>query len=152
MEVQTSTGLTLSVVADTPATEDQAGYEALSYIEVGEVVSVSEYGASQEVVNHQPLKTGITEKYKGFTNYGSVAVEMGRVASDAGQQALADGTSGGANDFSEHSFKFEYPSGDVDYFQGKIFGYTKNPGGANSIVSASTNIEINTKITEVQPT
>lgn len=148
MPVQTSTGLILSVVADTPATEDAVGYEALTYQEIGEVVSVGEYGASQQVVNHEPLKTGITEKYKGFTNFGSVTVEMGRDASDAGQAALAAGSTG-AEKFTEHSFKVEYPGGDVDYFQGKIFGYTKNPGGANSIVSASSNIEINTEITEV---
>ena len=148
MAVQTSTGLILSVSAAEPATFDQVGFEALTFTEVGEVTSVGEYGASQEVVNHQPLKTGITEKFKGFTNFGSVTVELGRDATDAGQQALDSGASG-ANKFVEHSFKVTYPSGDVDYFTGKIFGYTKNPGGANSIVGASSNIEINTSIVEV---
>lgn len=148
MSVKTSTGLILSVVADVPATEDEAGYSALTYQEIGEIVSVGEYGASQQVVNHEPLKTGVTEKHKGFTNFGSVTLEMGHDSTDAGQTALSDGATG-TNKFKQHSFKVEFPDGSIDYFQGRIFGYSKNPGGANSIVSSSSNVEINTKVTEV---
>jgi len=149
MAVQTSTGLILSVSAALPATEDKVGYDALTWTEVGEIVSIGEYGPSQEEVNHTPLKTGLVEKYKGATDNGSLAIEMGKDATDAGQLLLDAGANGAAK-FTVHSIKIEYPQGDIDAFQGLIFGFNKNPGAINSIVSASTNIGINSNIIDIQ--
>lgn len=149
MAVSTSTGLVYSISAALPGSEDKAGYDALTWTVVGEVVSLGEYGASQEEVNHTPLATGLVEKYKGATNNGSLAVELGNDATDAGQVLLLAGSSGAAK-FTVHSHKIAYPSGEIDAFQGLIFGLNKNPGAINSIVSAATNIGINTSIVDIQ--
>ena len=69
MSVLTSTGTILSVVADEPATIDAAGFGALTFVEVGEVTDIPEYGPNVQVVEHNPLKTGVTQKFKGFINY-----------------------------------------------------------------------------------
>lgn len=145
MTVQTSTGLLLGVVKAIPATFDQAGFEALTFVDVGELVTLPAYGPTADVVTHQPLATGITEKLKGFINYGSTTAELGYDLNDAGQVVLSEGTDG-TGKFDEHSFKVTYPNGDVDYFTGKIFSYTKNPASANSIVGSSALIELNTKV------
>jgi len=148
MAVQTSTGMILSVSIAAPATQTKAGYDALTFTVIGEVVSIGAYGASQEEVNHTPLSTGLVQKFKGATNNGSLAVEMGLDISDAGQLLLLAG-SDGAQKFTSHSIKLEYSGGQIDAFQGLIFGYNKNPGAINSMVSATTNIGINTAIIDI---
>jgi hypothetical protein len=148
MAVITSTGTLLAVVAAQPATVDAAGFGALTFVNVGEVTDLPEYGASAEVVTHQPLATGITQKYKGFINNGSMSVSVGYSADDAGQNVLALGVTG-INKNVEHSFRVTYQDGSIDYFTGKIFSYTKAPGSANSVVSSTVQIEINSVIVEV---
>ena len=148
MTVQTSTGSKISIVLGTPATEDQAGYEALTYQEIGEVVDIPEHGPQYDVVTHQPLATGITEKRKGSVDYGSFTLGLGRDSSDAGQQVLSDAADG-ANKYDDHSFKEEFQNGDVIYYYGQVFGYTVNPSTANSIVGSNAQVEINSKLVEV---
>lgn len=146
----TSTGVVLSVVADTPATNDAAGYEALTFVEVGELVDLPEYGPTVTVVESNPLKTGITEKFAGFTNYGSVSLGLEWDPEDAGQTILADAINpGGA--YVVHSFKVAYNDGTVEYFQGGVFSYTRAPGSANSMVGSTAQVEINTEVLRVAP-
>ena len=147
MAVQTSTGVKLAVVASEPATHDAAGFEALVFVDVGEVTDIPEYGASASVVEHMPLKDGIVKKFKGFINYGSVSVPLARDVADAGQLILSAGTTGAGKNV-EHSFSVEFPDGSFQYFTGKIFSYTTNPGAANSMVGSTVLIEINTEIVE----
>lgn len=150
MSKQTSTGVVLSVVADTPATNDQVGYEALTFTEVGQLIDLPEYGPTTQVVESNPLKTGITEKYAGFTNQGSVSLGLEWDPQDAGQTILSDAINpGGA--FVPHSFKIAYNDGTVEYFQGGIFSYTRAPGSANSMVGSTAQVEINSAITRVLP-
>ena len=63
MAVITSTGTLFALVAAEPATIDAAGFGALTFVNVGEITEIPEYGANAEVVSHQPLATGRTEKY-----------------------------------------------------------------------------------------
>ena len=148
MAVITSTGTLFAVVAAEPATVDAAGFGALTFVNVGELTDLPEYGANAEVVTHNPLATGITEKYKGFINNGSMSLSLGRDADDAGQIILSGGVTG-VNKNAEHSFRVTYQDGSIDYFTGKIFSYTKAPGGANNIVGSTVQVEINSVIVEV---
>ena len=148
MTVKTSTGTILSVVKAEPATYDEAGYGDLTFVEVGEVTDIPEYGPTASVVTHEPLATGITQKFKGFIDYGSVSLGLGYDTTDDGQEILSAGVDGDGQ-YDEHSFKVEYSDGEVDYFTAKIFSYTKNPSTSNSIVASTVSIEINTSITTV---
>jgi len=146
MPVMTSTETILRVSAATPATFDEAGYAALTFTEVKEVTTIPAYGPTRQVVNHEPLATGVTEKYGGFINYGSVAVDGAYDSTDAGQSILR------ANVLSATallSIAIEYQDGSIDYTYGKAFSSTKNPGSANSMVGSSMNIEFNKPIVEV---
>jgi hypothetical protein len=144
----TSTGTLLSVVADTPATFNEAGFEALTFVDVGEVTNIPEFGPNVQVVTHEPLATGVTEKYKGFINYGSVGIEAAYDDADAGQVVMSDAVTGATKN-DEHSFKIEMQDGSVRYFTGKVFSYTENPGAANSMVACSMQLEINSPILKV---
>ncbi|HAD31524.1 MAG: hypothetical protein CL578_22385 [Alteromonadaceae bacterium] len=151
MSVLTSTGTILSVVADEPATIDAAGFGALTFVEVGEVTDIPEYGPNVQVVEHNPLKTGVTQKFKGFINYGSTALQLAQDVADAGQVILSDGVTGSTKN-DEHSFSIEYQDGSIDYFTGKVFSYTTNPGSANSMVGSTASVEINSIVVRVLPT
>jgi len=144
----TSTGTKLSVVAEDPATFDDAGYAALVFVEVGEVIDLPEYGPNVQVVESNPLATGITEKFKGFINYGSQSMGLEFDSEDAGQQILADGVEGATKN-QQHAVKIEYQDGSIDYYSARIFSYTKAPGSANSMVGSTVQVEINTPVTRV---
>lgn len=146
MAVMTSTETILRVSAATPATFDEAGYAALTYTEVKEVTTIPAYGPTRQVVTHDPLATGVTEKYGGFINYGSVAVEGAYDSADAGQSLLRTNVLS-ATDLI--SIQIEYQDGSIDYTYGKAFSSTKAPSGANSMVSTSMTIEFNKPIVEV---
>ena len=144
----TSTGTKLSVVAEDPATFDDVGYSALTFVEVGEVIDLPEYGPNVQVVESNPLATGITEKFKGFINYGSQSMGLEFDSEDAGQIILAAGVEGATKN-TQHSIKIEYQDGSIDYYSARIFSYTKAPGSANSMVGSTVQVEINTPITRV---
>jgi len=144
----TSTGTKLSVVAEDPSTFDDVGYEALTFVAVGEVIDLPEYGPNVQVVESNPLATGITEKFKGFINFGSQSMGLEFDAEDAGQIILAAGVEGATKN-TQHSFKIEYQDGSVDFYSARIFSYTKAPGSANSMVGSTVQVEINTPITRV---
>ena len=141
MTVQTSTGITVGIVAATPATFDESGFAALTYINIAELTSVGVYGSTQEQVDHNPL-VGAKEKYKGQNDNGSLDMEYGIDTTDAGQLLLSAGAGGAAN-FTEHSVEVKYSDGAIDYIYGYVFGSSKNPGSINSIVSGSSSVGIN---------
>lgn len=144
--VMTSTGVKLYVSAALPATYDAAGYGALTWTEVTNVTTIPAYGPTAAVVTHQPLSTGVDEKYGGFINYGSVAVEAAFVADDAGQGILRTNA---LQPNTQIAVRVEYPGNQDDYTVGKCFSGTKNPGSANSMVGSSMTIEFNKPIVEV---
>lgn len=147
-DVFTSSGTTLEISAGPPATHDQAGFEALSYTEIAEVVDMGEYGPTFEVVTHNALATRRTVKRKGTVNDGAMNIQLGRVPADAGQALLISGVDG-ANIDVVHSVKVTLPDGTVQYDTGQIYSYTTNVGSANQITGASTVIELDNKIVEV---
>jgi len=144
----TSTGTILSVVAGDPATFTAADYADLTFVVVGEVIDLPEYGPNVQVVESNPLATGITEKFKGFINFGSQSMGLEFDSEDAGQQILADGVEGATKN-QQHAVKIEYQDGSIDYYSARIFSYTKAPGSANSMVGSTVQVEINTPITRV---
>jgi len=144
----TSTGTILSVVAGDPASFTAVDYAAQSFVEVGEVIDLPEYGPNVQVVESNPLATGITEKFKGFINFGSQSMGLEFDSEDAGQLVLADGVEGSTKN-QQHSVKIEYQDGSIDYYSARIFSYTKAPGSANSMVGSTVQVEINTPIVRV---
>lgn len=144
--VMTSTGVKLYVSAALPATENEAGYEALTWTLVSKVTTIPAYGPTAAQVVLQPLETGVDETYGGFLNYGSVGVEAAFIAEDAGQAMLRANV---LQPSTQMSFRVEYPGNQDDYSVGKCFSGTKSPGSANSMVGTSMAVVFNKRIIEV---
>ena len=147
MTTQTSTGTLFAISASSAATIDPAGFAALTYTTVGEVTDIADIGADVAVVAHNPLATGITEKFKGFTNYGSSSVSFARDTTDAGQILLNSGATG-ANKNLQHAVKVTYQDGAVDYFHCKVFSFKITPGSSDAIVGSTSALEIESIIVE----
>jgi len=147
MTTQTSTGTLFAISASSAATIDPAGFGALVYTTVGEITDIAEIGADVAVVSHNPLATGITEKFKGFTNYGSSSVSFARDTTDAGQILLNSGAAG-ANKNTQHAIKITYQDGAIDYFHAKIFSFKITAGSSDAIVGSTSSVEIESIIVE----
>lgn len=146
MSKTTSTGVKLSVVSGAPATVDKAGFEALSWVVVGEVIDIPPYGPTVAVVESMPLATGVVEKFNGFVNYGSTTLGLEQDVTDAGQIILQTAIADPTTAFTPTSFKIEFVGGKVDYFVGGVFSYTTDIGSANSMIGSTVQVEINSKV------
>ena len=136
-------GTTLQLSATLPATQTDAAYAALTWLTVGEVTDIPSFGPAHEVVTHVPLATGVTAKYHGALNNGSITVPMALNPADTGQVALKTAL---ANK-TRIAFKVDYADGTNDYFQGKVMSFTRG-ASIGSVVSAEVMIEIETPIIE----
>jgi hypothetical protein len=139
MGIMTSTGVRIFVSSQLPASQSLSAYEALTWQEVNDVTTVPAYGPQTQVVTHEPLSTGVTQKFGGFTNFGSVAIEAAYNYVSTGQALLRVN---GLQPNQQIAVRISYADSD-DYTQGKCFSGTKAPGSANSMVSASFLIEFN---------
>jgi hypothetical protein len=82
---RTSAGTRLYVSAVLPVNQNKAGYEALTWSEVGEITNVGEFGKQYDVVTHTPIGERKTFKRKGLYNQGNMALQMAKAPTDAGQ-------------------------------------------------------------------
>lgn len=146
MGSQTAAGAALALSAAAPATQDAAGFAALTHTEIGNVEKLGTIGASFAKVEFQPLK-GAKQKYKGSADYGSLQPSMALDESDAGQILMAVAAADESQKL--YSFKVTKADGSVRYFQGRVFGNPENIDGADSMVMANPTIEICTKIVKV---
>lgn len=139
MTAMTSAGTTLAISAGSPASFNQAGFEALSFTEIGEITSVDgDVGRSYALVTHNPLASRATQKYKGSYNSGSLTLPLAIDRADAGQIiAQAALTSDSA-----YSFKMTMQDGTVIYLRGLVMAFPLTAGGTDAITSGTITIEI----------
>lgn len=145
MTVQTTAGATFGIVAGSPATYDGVGFAALTFENVGEIVSLGEHGATYALVTHSPLDKRRVEKFKGSVNDGSMAMSLGMDIADLGQVVLIDGADG-TNVDTEHSVEITYQDGSIEYFTCIVMSYTRNPSTIDTIIGANVTIELNNQI------
>lgn len=145
----TAAGTALAICADTPATEDAAGYAALTFVEVGQVEKIGPIGATFAKVEFQPLK-GPKQKHKGSADYGSLQPSLAHDDEDAGQTLLRTAADDATSKL--YSVEVTYPDGAKRYFGGRVFGYPENIDGSDTVIMANPTIEISTKIVKVAAT
>lgn len=145
MAVKLSVGTAISIAASEPATYDDTGFSALSFTEIGEVTSLGEFGGTAQITQHIPLKTGIVAKRKGSIDYGTAALQIGRLVGDAGQDLLKAGFDGAAA-YDVHSFKIEDVDGNISYFTGLVGSFTTIFNDANTVTGVGCNLELDNKV------
>ncbi len=143
----TSAGTTISLTDSEPTTYDSAGFDGLTFTEVGEVSDLGEFGREYAEVTFNPLGDRRTVKRKGSYNDGNISMSVARVPSDAGQTLLQAALD------SDDSYYFEVvlQDGTTLYFAAQVMSYTTNVGGVDQITSASVTIGITNDIIEVAP-
>lgn len=139
----TSAGTTIHVSASAPATYDAAGFAALSWTKVGEVVDLGTYGKKYNLVTHNPIDDRKTVKRAGSYNSGAMSVKMARVPADGGQTILV------AQQGNVISVKITLSNTTVNYFQATVMGYSTEIGSVDTITSATVDLEVTEDIVEV---
>lgn len=108
-------GSTVSLVSGLPATFDDTGYGALTFVLINGVVDVGEIGDQQNDIAIDTL-VGRVEHVNGSSDLGEIAVSYSFIAADAGQvlvRAAAGNNTG-------HSFKIVDADNKIAYFHGII--------------------------------
>lgn len=142
----TSAGTTLKISSALPATFDAAGYTAVTtWVEVGEITDMGEFGREYNLVSHNPIGDRRTVKRKGSYNDGTMSLQLARVPSDLGQAKLIE-----ARD-SDNSYAIvvTLQNGTKLYTTVQVMSYTTNVGNVDQILGANVALEIDRDIVEV---
>jgi len=140
--VATSAGSTFSVVAAgaPPATFNTAGYAALTWVPVGEITDLGEFGREFALVTHSPVGSRGTQKFKGSFNEGTLALQLGLQSDDAGQIIMK----AAVNSDLSFSFRVVTQNGDAYYFQAQTMSFKVGVGSVDQITTASVSLELTT--------
>lgn len=156
MTIKTASGTRIWIgpaIANTVDTE--AEFEVLTFVEIGEVETLGEFGDEANIVNFSAIGDGRVRKLKGARDAGSLPLTVGRDPMDVGQAALvlAEKTK------FEYAIKIEAAdkptpshSNTIYYFRGLITSRRENYGENDNVVRKSFNIGINSEVLEILPT
>lgn len=139
----TVAGTKLAISAALPATEDAAGYAALTYTVVKGIEKIGGVGATIAEINFQPLD-GPEETHKGPPNYGALAPSLAVDDEDAGQTLLRTAAEPGNNAL--YSVQITLPSGAKRFSQGRVFGFPETIDTATTLLMANPSIRLSKKV------
>ena len=153
MAVETAAGSKFYIGPQNSSASAQGDYEGLTYVQVGEVESIGEFGDSFNEVNFISLSNRRVKKFKSSKNAGNIQIVIGHDSADSGQDNLNTAL---ASD-EDYAFKVELddagtgsPSSPTTfYFRGKVMAAPVTPGEADNIVRIAATIGINTDVLEV---
>lgn len=132
-----------------------ADYQADSYIEVGELEDLGEFGDQSDDITFTALSDGRTRHLKGPRDAGSMPIVVGDDMTDDGQAAME------AAEASPLDFNFKVVlnnatsvggQGSQHFFIGKVMSKRRNVGNATNVTRKNYTVGINSAITEVDPT
>lgn len=138
MTVHTSAGTTFGVSAAAPATYNEAGYEALTFTDVGEVSDLGDLPARvYEIVSWRNIANRGESKAKGGYTLGSQTITVGIDPDDAGQTLIDTLT----NSDDPASIKFAHPQLGTIYGRALVMGGPRNYGDVNTIATRQITLE-----------
>ncbi|NML88758.1 hypothetical protein HHL26_06715 [Sphingobium sp. TB-6] len=134
----TSAGATVGLAAAAPATYNEAGYEALTFTNIGKVTDLGEIPSRvYELVTVYYVASRGQAKAKGGYNLGSQTIVFTIDGDDAGQ-TLVDAAS---ESDSAYSVKLSHPQHGEIYARALIMGGPKTYGDVNTASTRSITIE-----------
>ena len=142
-----SAGSTVYIAAGAPVTEDEAGYSALSWVEIKEVTDIGMIGPEMAVINHNPVSENVTYKLAGSLNAGSLDLKGARAPSDPGQALLilAQKNAGQL----PYSVKVELSEGSAIYAGALVTSYKTSIGGQSQVTAFESKVEISGGVTDI---
>ncbi len=154
MTVNTASGARFFIATTTAEPANLAAYVALTYIEIGEVEDLGEFGDESEQISFTALLDARTRKLKGPRDAGSMAIVVGDDMLDVGQIAMEAAEASPL----DHNFKVVLNdavtlAGDDSehYFRGKVFSKRRNVGNASNVVRRNFSVGVNSEILSVDP-
>jgi hypothetical protein len=137
------------LTADLPA--DKAAAEALlsglTYVEIGFVESIGDYGDTINDVTFAGLASGRATHLKGLADAGSSELVVGFDASDEGQLKLVEAFLDRSR--YDYPFKVAYADGDTDYFAAKVMSNKKAGITVEGVLKRNVTLGINSEIYEI---
>ena len=145
----TVAGTTIGISLNTsPATFDVAGYSALTYLTIADVLECGSYGRSYALVKLNTLGNRKTQKARGSFDNGSLAIKLAKstlVNTDAGQAAANSAN----NSDSTHSFMVTNQDGSKDYFTGVVLSFMTTIGTVDTWLMGELKVELNNDVISV---
>lgn len=154
-----TSGTTVAMTANTtaPSTFDATGYAALTFVDLGCISNIGEFGDEATLVTFDCINEGRTKKLKGQRNAGqmtmTIALDDTTTGYDNIQTASSDNSTG------DFHFKVTFPNkqnssgnGAIRYFSGKVMSAREALGGANDVATINMVVEINTAVVKVDST
>lgn len=139
--------------------DTEALYKADTYVEVGEIEDLGEFGDTFSSVTFTSLRDGRVRKYKGTADAGDLTLTLGLDNGDKGQAALDKAHKDRAR--GDYNVKATLDDGDPDatppilpttfYMRGKVMNNTVAPGAADNVVRRNVTVAINSEILEILP-
>ena len=138
--VGTLSGATLAISAGLPATYDAAGYGAttITYTAIGEIENYGNHGVTATIVEFTPIDTAVVAKMKGSKNYGTMALAIGSIPTNAGQVILKTASESNAH----YSAKLTYPDGEIHYMDVLVAKHEFQDGAVNDPMKLSVDLAI----------
>ncbi|MFV3286881.1 hypothetical protein ACNFCI_22970 [Pseudomonas sp. NY15356] len=156
--LNTAAGCRLAIGGKTGA-DSVTEYEADTYVDVGEIEDLGEFGDTFNPVNFTALSDGRVRKYKGTADAGNMTLVVGLDNGDAGQKAV----SVAHKDRSKGNYNIKVTLNDGDpgatppvlpttyYYGVKVMNNTVAAGSADNVVRRNMTFAINTEILEILP-
>ncbi|MDM9594653.1 hypothetical protein QU617_15170 [Pseudomonas guariconensis] len=137
------------LTADVPA--DHAAAVALlsglTYVEVGEVESIGDYGDTINDVTFAGLAQGRAKHLKGLADAGTSELVVAFDADDAGQLKLVEAFLDRSR--YDYPIKIVYVDGETDYFAAKVMSNKKSGITVEGVLKRNVTLGINSEIYEV---
>lgn len=133
-DFETVAGTKLFVCATRPTADTVVAYEALSWVEVGDITNVgSVKGREYSTSTLSTVGNAHDREKKGSFKLPNAEMECAWVEDDAGQIIIE----AAANNNSIPAFKVEKQGGGVRYFTAQVSKFTENMGTSNDTVKGA---------------
>jgi len=156
MAETTAAGAKLYIGPENNSANNQSAYEALTFVEVGSVVDIPEFGINYQEVATDQLGDRLTKVFKGQKRAGTPVIVYDHDATDTGQNDMADAVASDA----DYAFKITLDDASsasgaeptTFYFRAKVMGSPLTIGTANNMVRRKAMLGINSVPVEIAAT
>lgn len=149
MAITTASGTKFYIGPTRSVLGNKAAMDALTWVEVGEVESLGEFGDEASIVTFASIGDGRVRKLKGARDAGTIELTVGRDPRNAGQQAMK----AGQKTKFQYAFKIEAEDAPDEndtnssyYFIGLINSDRENYGTNDNVVRITFSVGINSEI------
>jgi len=153
MAVNPAGGVIISI-GDTTECSTLEEFEAISYVDVGQVEDGGQFGDESKQIEFTSLQDSRVQKFKGPRDAGTMSVVVGDDPNDHGQGIME------AAQLTKFDYCFRVTFNDavtltgnpsLHFFMAKVMGERANVGNAMNIVKRTFQLGINSAIFETLP-